>query len=191
VLLTRPLFRSKLEQERATEIDFCRLFEQEMDCFYTLALLLTADHELAEKCFVAGLSDCLSSASSVLERWALTWSKRVIIKNAIREVLPTPRGKSRPVSLAQMESPLAQAVLALDDFSRFVFVMSVLEHYSDHECALLLNCTVQELLNARSAAFRQLARATGPRPAATLLEPRSAWAVRLTRMLLSSAEEGP
>jgi hypothetical protein len=28
------------------------------------------------------------------------------------------------------------AILRLEDFERFVFIMSVLEHYSEHDCVL-------------------------------------------------------
>ena len=41
------------------------------------------------------------------------------------------------------------AVLALEDFERFVFVMSVLERYSEHDCALLLGCTRRQVNEAR------------------------------------------
>jgi hypothetical protein len=37
------------------------------------------------------------------------------------------------------------ALLQLADFDRFVFVMSVLEHYSEHDCALLLGCSVRDI----------------------------------------------
>jgi DNA-directed RNA polymerase specialized sigma24 family protein len=46
--------------------------------------------------------------------------------------------------------------LSLEDFERFVFIMSVLEHYSDHDCALLLDCSVREILESRARALREL-----------------------------------
>ena len=49
-----------------------------------------------------------------------------------------------------------EAVLNLEDFERFVFIMSVLEHYSDHDCALLFGCSVREILEARARALREL-----------------------------------
>jgi DNA-directed RNA polymerase specialized sigma24 family protein len=48
------------------------------------------------------------------------------------------------------------AVSGLGDFERFVFVMSVLEHYSEHDCALLLGCSVREIREGRAHAFREL-----------------------------------
>jgi len=34
--------------------------------------------------------------------------------------------------------------------------MSVLEHFSDHDCALLLDCSVREILESRARALREL-----------------------------------
>jgi hypothetical protein len=48
------------------------------------------------------------------------------------------------------------AVIALPDFNRFVFVVSVLERYSDYYCSLLLGCSVQDVYSAREKAFEQL-----------------------------------
>ena len=48
------------------------------------------------------------------------------------------------------------AVLGLGDFERFVFVISVLEHYSEHECALLLSCSSKEIREARARALKEL-----------------------------------
>jgi len=48
------------------------------------------------------------------------------------------------------------AVFGLEDYERFVFVMSVLEHYSQHNCALLLGCSVLEVRKAHTAALNNL-----------------------------------
>ena len=48
------------------------------------------------------------------------------------------------------------AVLRLEDFERFVFIMSVLEHYSAHDCALLLDCPAREIREARTRALKEL-----------------------------------
>ena len=47
-----------------------------------------------------------------------------------------------------------------DDFERFVFVMSVLEQYSDQECLLLLASSPREIREARARAFAQLGKST-------------------------------
>jgi len=49
------------------------------------------------------------------------------------------------------------AVLRLADFDRFVFVMSVLEHYSEHDCGLLLGCSARDILEGRTHALKELA----------------------------------
>lgn len=145
--------------------DFCHIFQEEMRSLYSLALILTNDRSAAEKCFVASLEDCLN-AHSIFKEWALSWSKRAVIKNAIRVILPRPE-KDGEASLAPVrmksKSMLGDALLGLQHFQRFVTVMSVLESYSDKECALLLNCCTQDVVTARSQALRQLAQSAGPR----------------------------
>ena len=139
-----------------------------MDRLYALALLLTVDHKLAEECFVTGLGDCLSTALCVFRQWVLTWSKRMVIKNAIRVIAPTAEKNRRPLvgySL-QLTSPVSQAIVELGGLSRFAFVMSVLERYSVRDCTLLLNCTLQELAGTRrSSCWRAAAacRSSGAR----------------------------
>jgi len=46
-------------------------------------------------------------------------------------------------------------VLRLADFERFVFIMSDLEHYSEHDCALLLGCSVKEIREGRTRALKE------------------------------------
>ena len=49
------------------------------------------------------------------------------------------------------------AVTKLGPLERFVFVMSVLERYSDRDCALLLGCNPNKVSPARRKALRRLA----------------------------------
>ncbi len=51
----------------------------------------------------------------------------------------------------------AAAITRLRPFERFVYVMSVLEKYSDCECSILLDCTVEEVVRARTRARLDLA----------------------------------
>src|SRR6476660_6476733 len=67
--------------------DFRRIFEADLDGLYQLSFFLTGDPQKAERCFVAGLEDCVKE-SRVFKEWARTWAKRVIVKNAIRELHP-------------------------------------------------------------------------------------------------------
>lgn len=152
------------DQYAAVE-DFCSVFMKNMDRLYLLSLLLTGDHEKAEQTFVAGLEDSVE-ANTVFRHWAHSWAKRAIIQNAIRALQPRPGCTiaPSPVSARLQNSQLAKLddfpfsrVLALEDFERFIFVMSVLERYSDHECALLLGCSLQEIQNARGQALQHIA----------------------------------
>jgi DNA-directed RNA polymerase specialized sigma24 family protein len=50
--------------------------------------------------------------------------------------------------------PRFSAILALPDFERFVYVLSVLEGWSDQECATLLEVSPQQIEDARLHALR-------------------------------------
>ena len=147
----------------AMPADFCRVFEDHLDDLHTLSLLLTADREKAEQCFVSGLDDCLQG-NPVFREWAQSWAKRTVVKNAIRMISPGRNeaervsGKPEPVSpfAEAADTPLA-AITMLQPFDRFVYVLSVLEKYSDRECAMLLDCTVDRVGEARIRTLRRVA----------------------------------
>src|SRR5947208_10282768 len=67
--------------------DFCAIFKDDMDSLYSLALVLTGNHETAQQCFLAALDDCCTG-SDVFPDWARSWSRRAVIKNAIRLLGP-------------------------------------------------------------------------------------------------------
>ncbi len=140
--------------------DFCQLFNNDVDRLYTLSLLLTADRQKAEQCFVSGLEDCLNG-NSVFREWAQAWAKRCVIRNAIRLIAPMATEMScRQSGILMDEVSRANrtaAITSLPPFHRFVYVLSVLEKYSDPECAILLNSTAEEIQNTRTQAVRQLA----------------------------------
>lgn len=141
--------------------DFCKIFNDDLDHLYTLSLLLTADPQKAEQCFVAGLEDCLEE-NRISRKWARSWARRSVIKNAIRAVSPVPtetisRSENREAiaTMSGLAGPAA-GVMKLLPFARLVYVLSVLEKYSDRECAILLACTVQEIVQTRTRAIYQL-----------------------------------
>jgi DNA-directed RNA polymerase specialized sigma24 family protein len=141
--------------------DFCRIFNQEKGELYLLSYLLTANREKAEQCFVSGLEDS-AKGNSVFKEWARSWARRAIIQNAVRVINPRPMEERAPSSfngsgetLAEEQAEIA-AVLALAPFERFVFVMSVLEHYSDDECSILLGCSPRDVIAARSRGLQQI-----------------------------------
>lgn len=146
----------------ATGGDFCGVFSEELDSLYQLSFLAIGDHDKAERCVLAGLEDCCR-ANYIFWEWALSWAKCTIIRHAIRELRPRPHrdGSSWGELDLRYSGKLpyfrggyfkAEAVLALEDFERFVFVISVLEGYSDHDCAVLLGCSLLEVREARTQA---------------------------------------
>jgi hypothetical protein len=146
----------------ATKEDFCRIFSQEMQSLYLLSLLLTADHEKASQCFVTGLDRC-SEGRPVFNEWARSWTRRIIVQNAIRMISP----KANPIretSVLTVTSIAAHsenqafllAVTQLPPFERFAFVLSTLERYSDRDCRAFLGCSGHELINARARAVELL-----------------------------------
>jgi len=157
--------KKRLERERkseyATHSDFCAIFIQHLERLYLLALLLTEDHPAAEQCFVAAFELC-AAGSRVFKDLALSWSRRTVIKSALRIASPTSSLESRP-PLAGNHSELSidlgallKGVQELPPFDRFVFVMAVLERYSHNECSVLLGCAANEILPARIRAMQQL-----------------------------------
>src|SRR5205823_7263442 len=74
-------------QGYATQDEFCRIFSEDENALYLLSYLLTADALKAEQCFVAGLEDSIQG-NPVFKEWVRSWSRRMIIKNAIQMVSP-------------------------------------------------------------------------------------------------------
>jgi DNA-directed RNA polymerase specialized sigma24 family protein len=145
----------------ASNVDFCRIFHEETDGLYQLSFLLTADRDKAQQCFVSGLEDSLKG-SRVFKEWARSWVRRAIIQNAVRVVNPRPMGENIPSSFNSSGKTLLPeraemaAILDLAPFERFVYVMSVLERYSDQDCSVLLGCSRRDVNAARIRAFGQI-----------------------------------
>src|SRR5215469_4839747 len=152
----------------ATCADFSRIFAEDMKNLYLLALVLTADSVKAEQCFVSGLDDCITG-NQVSRDWARSWARREVIKNAIRMVAPGREGASRvPYSATTKEGRVSDgnhakgvpaeisAVFELPALDRFAFVTSVLEGYSNLDCALLLGCTRESFIQARLRALERI-----------------------------------
>jgi len=154
------------ENRYATRDDFLKIFNEDLNGLYQLSFLLTGDHQRGERCFVAGIEDC-ARENRVFREWARAWAKRVIVKNAICELDPrlshsTSSALPTVFSHSQQSSgPIGhfalEAVLWLPDFERFVFVLCVLEHYRELECALLLGSSASEVRDARTRAIEELA----------------------------------
>jgi DNA-directed RNA polymerase specialized sigma24 family protein len=155
----------------ADRSDFCQVFEREMQSFYLLAFLLTANHEKAEQVFALTLEQALKE-QSVFKDWAQPWIKHSLIKNAIGIVSPASASYGGERELWSAAQPAMageeeiNAVTFLPPLQRFVFVMSILERYSLWECSVLLGCGAQKVARSRMRSLRGL-----PRPAQFL--PRS------------------
>jgi hypothetical protein len=148
----------------ATAADFKQIFTDDVDSLYLLSLLLTADADTAERCFVEGAEES-TKRNYVFKEWARSWARRTIIQCAIRLVAPwefsATKTRTGTVERVTDKIPMAlhaevSAVLNLDSLERFVFVMSVLERYSDNDCSLLLSRTRRDIATARTRAIQQL-----------------------------------
>ena len=148
----------------ATPAEFKEIFTEDMSSLYFLALLLTGDGGRAEQCFVAAIGESTKS-KRIFKDWARSWARRSVIQSAIRLIAPGQphdSGDGKPaVPRAFQASPLVlhaevAAIVALDSLERFVFVMSVLERYSDQDCSILLGCARRHVSEARTRALQQL-----------------------------------
>ncbi|MFP5228475.1 MAG: RNA polymerase sigma factor [Acidobacteriota bacterium] len=152
---------SSRTEEYATREHFLKLFADQLEDLYLFAFLLTANHQKAEQCFVAGLDQCLAG-NEVSRAWARSWARRIIVRNAVRMLVPHPlpanamQGEDDDAALSPQDAPYG-AVLALGDFERIVFVLSVLERYSDQDCAALLGTSRHEIVEARLRAVARIA----------------------------------
>jgi hypothetical protein len=152
--------------EYATAEDFRELFTEDPNGLYTLSFLLTANHEKAEQCCVAGLDDCVDG-NAVFQEWAGLWARRVIVRNAIRIIAPhkgqpqptqsphQPAGKRNVLEMPVQDVPFA-SILRLNDFERFVYVLSVIERFSDQECVVLLGISLKEMRETRAIAVQHV-----------------------------------
>lgn len=147
--------------EYAKHADFCDAFKNDMKLLYLLAFLLTANHKEAEQCFVSTVDE-VSKEQAVFKEWARSWIKRRLIEKAIETVSPASTRKHQKRDLwrtghheTQRERQI-DTVTNLDPFERFVFVMSILERYSNWDCALLLGCITSTVAHTRMRALHRL-----------------------------------
>jgi hypothetical protein len=139
--------------------DFCKVFDMHAKSLYQLAFVLTANHKESEHCFISTVDDAFKE-KAVFKEWARSWVMRRMIENAIEIVwhVTVGDGQKRDLwSSEQNEKPCEiDSVTRLPSFERFVFVMSILERYSDWDCSVLLECSMKKVAQARIAALRLL-----------------------------------
>jgi hypothetical protein len=153
-------------EERATPYptatDFLRTFNEEMHSLYLLSFLLTADHDRAEQCLVSAMGECVDGTGIFMDG-ASSWTRAAVLKHAIEMIKPAPEHTGYVSFTSLMGSPPPpennpfSAILLLDVFERFVFVMSILEDLSDEQCAILLRCSCRDVLMARVLALKRQA----------------------------------
>jgi hypothetical protein len=172
------LRQMQLLDERATQYatatDFFATFNEEMHSLYLLAFVLTADHDKAEQCLVRAIGECVEWIG-VFSNWAHSWCRRAVLKRAIQMIMPVSEHADK-VSIITLKAsatsgeddPFA-AILLLNPFERFVFVMSTLEGQSDAECAVLLRCPRRDVMMARVLAVKRQSSADAL--AGTILQP--------------------
>jgi hypothetical protein len=146
----------------ATGTDFWNILTDEMHSLYQLSLLLTADVDKAKQCFFSGMGEC-EEEIGVSAAWAQARARRTILKSAIWMIMPAPEYAddfSFPLlkgSAAAGETNLFDAIVRLNAFERFVYVMSVLEKLSDDDCSTLLRCSRRDVIITRAIAVERLA----------------------------------
>ena len=148
----------------ATVADFKQIFTEDVNSLYLLSLLLTGDPEKAEKCFVEGIGES-TKGNDVFKEWARSWARRTIVQSAIRLIAPREHSVTafRTADVAQLIDKVptvlhadVRAILELVPLERFVFVMSVLERFSDHDCSILLSCARRDIATVRARAMQRL-----------------------------------
>jgi DNA-directed RNA polymerase specialized sigma24 family protein len=146
----------------ATHSDFCAIFRDHPDRLYILALVLTGNELIAERCLLTAFDLCVERL--VFKEPATAWGRRSVIKTAIRFLSPAPENRfhvdliTNRTELGFENGAFLKRMQELPPFERFVFVMSVLERYSDRDCALLLGCSFSHILPARIRTFQRISR---------------------------------
>lgn len=158
--------------EYASKEEFASIFECERVGLQRLALSLTANRDAAKRCLILAFPQCVA-CGSVSQGWVLSWARRMVIRSAISLVMGC-RGHLFVNTNDDSDSGLiafspddslstlaeAESILDLPDFDRLVFVISVLEGYSMHDCALLLGRSPRDISEARQRVVNQVGRIT-------------------------------
>jgi len=106
------------------------------------------------------MGECVESIGVPMD-WARSWTRAAVLKQAIQMINPAPEHTDCVsfISLKRAATPAENnpfaAILLLDPFERFVFVMSILEGQSDAECAVLLRCSWRDVMMARVLAVKR------------------------------------
>ena len=151
-----PIFDDPLQGD-AGITDYADIFIDQMNCLYLLSFLVTADRQVAERCFSNALDEYVEARGGFIE-WTKQDGRRAVIRHAVETMRPAPK-QAYSWSYQQNARPLVSAahqpfaaIISLNAFERFVFVMSVIEGLPEEECAFLLNCGIQDVAIGRQLA---------------------------------------
>jgi len=92
-----------------------------------------------------------------VSEWTDGWTRRVLVQNAVALMRPESDSDEQPVSCNLGLKPALHAIMRLRNLERFVFVLSILEGYSDRECSLLLGRSARDIMAAKVRALENLA----------------------------------
>jgi len=151
----------KLRTDYESCAGFCEMSANDMKQLYLLAFLLTANHQKAEQCFLRVFEEFPDNPTMFGEMFQ-SWMRRTLIQGAIHNFSPQfghdEQNRDRWwVEEGDVDIALINPVTKLTPLERFVFVMSILEGYSIHECSAMLECTLQTVAAARTCALAELA----------------------------------
>jgi hypothetical protein len=160
-MLAKKRELADFRDDYATCSDFCEVFHGNAEQFYLPAFLLTADDREAEACFLAAMEES-SIERNVFRGWEKAWSRRCVVMKAISAIASAPlRGDEQREGCGQRAcelelGTLLRAVVRLEPAERIVFVATVLDRFSVHECALLLSCPAESVTNMKLQAMCHL-----------------------------------
>lgn len=103
-----------------------------------------------------------------VSRLGASWARRTVIQNATRNLAPRKNGSTANISTDAVSCSFGRTqdtdyavanIFRLEHFERFVFVMSVLERYSDQDCSVPLGCSRQDVGEIRIRVLPHVAEA--------------------------------
>ncbi|MEG9435710.1 hypothetical protein JAO29_05980 [Edaphobacter sp. HDX4] len=157
-----PTLNDAQQDRAAGGTNYTEMFIDQVNSLFLLSFLVAADRRVADRCFFKALDEYVEAPGGFLE-WAKEHGRRAVLRQAIKIIEPASqqayswafRGSARPLVLTARR-PFA-SITFLNPFERFVFVMSVIEGISEKECAVLLNCSGQDVAIGRELAEKLIA----------------------------------
>ena len=115
--------------DHARKEEFASVFECERVGLQKLALLLTANADAAKLCLIRTFQEGIAS-SSVSKEWILSWTRRMVIRNAIRLVMGP-----RDESFVNMRNDADEGLITISKMTCLVQFQS-LNRFSTFRCSI-------------------------------------------------------